>query len=72
MDVLGKEALCSHPACLLVCSSQPLLAQGLYSTTTVTATTLLHCLHYHHTPHAQDTQPVQHLHRIGEQNAGLV
>lgn len=36
MDVLGQEALCRHPASLLVCSSQPLLAQGLHSTPTVT------------------------------------
>ncbi len=64
MDVLGKEALCSHPARLLVCSSQPLLAQGLYSTTTVTATTVLHCLHYHHTTtRTQDRQPVDLSHK---------
>ena len=72
MDVLGKEALCSHPACLLVCSSQPLLAQGLYSSTTVTATTVPHCLHYHPTPHAQNKQPIDCSHKINKQNAGLV
>ena len=33
MDVLGEQALCSNAACLLVSLGQPLLAQGLYSTT---------------------------------------
>lgn len=34
MDVLGQQPLGRNPACLLICSSQALLAQGLHSTDT--------------------------------------
>lgn len=43
VDILGKQALGSNSAGLLVSLGQPLLAQGLYSTTTLSFLPSLPC-----------------------------